>query len=479
MARPLWHDEIFTIWMSRLPFPRWIEALSHDSGPPLFYLVTRPFTLAAELWSAPDVWIRAVPFLAAASLFLGARSLPRGRSRAAFVALLATSFLLTFYATEARAYALLAALDLGLFLLLRSSARSPARYAAIALCTAAALSTHYLAIFFVVAAAAVAVLEKRLRDASAVAAGAVLFLPWVPVLLRQPAEATAWLSESPGRTVAGFLSTLGGVGRLPPAFGPGAPPELLWLGAAAGVLLLVGLASAARAGDREIRAAALVVAITLAGAFAAGLLRPVAFAGRTEMAILPVWIWAVARGVPVSRLARAGAAAAGLFGVVALTATLPVPRQEPSPSRVAAVLERLAAPADLVVAGTAFYLPLRLARERGTLAASLEGLPADLALHPGWFPIGPATGDAYEGLGRSLASRPPGARVWIAVHPLYATPRLGQVLESGGEARPAIATSDALVLLWTAGRSSGAAAGAAGPATRQGPLRAIARSDMP
>ncbi len=396
------------------------------------------------------------------------------------MALLATSFLLTFYATEARAYAMLAALDLALFLLLRSSARSRARYAAIALCAAAALGTHYLAIFFVLAAGAVALLEKRWRDAAAVAAGAILFLPWVPVLLRQPAEATAWLRASPGQTIAGFLSTLGGVGRLPPAFGPGAPLELLWLGAVAGLLLLGALAAAARAGDREIGAGALVVTVTLAGAFAAGLIRPVAFAGRTEMAVLPVWLWTVARGVPASRLARLGAAAAGLLGIVALTATLPVPRAEPSPARLAAVLERLAKPADLVVAGTSFYLPARLAHDRGALTASLEALPADLARHPGWFPIGLPPPEAYEDLGRLLASRPPGSRAWIAVHPFYATPRLGQVLESRGTARPAIASSDALVLLWTAAEASPRSAGAAVvPPEGQAPLRAMARSDIP
>jgi hypothetical protein len=104
-----------------------------------------------------------------------------------------------------------------------------------------------------------------------------------------------------------------------------------------------------------------------------------------------------------------------------------------------------------VVAGSAFYLPARLARDRGSLAAPLEAFPRDLEKHPGWFPLAPPEPAAYEALARTLAARPPSGRVWIAIHPLYATPRLREILETRGAAlRPIVGAPDALVLLWTA-----------------------------
>ena len=61
--------------------------------------------------------------------------------------------------------------------------------------------------------------------------------------------------------------------------------------------------------DPDVRAGAAVVGLTLAGALVAGLLRPVAFAGRTEMAILPVWIWTIARAAEGRRPLRLAATA--------------------------------------------------------------------------------------------------------------------------------------------------------------------------
>ena len=393
--------------------------------------------------------MRLLPFLAVAALALFARSLPRGAPRAWFVGLLATSALLTFYAAEARAYALLALFDLALFLLLRRPGMGWPRAAAIAACTAAALATHSLAALFVAAVGLIALLERRWRDAAAVAAGGVLFLPWAPVLLRQPPESTAWIHEPFGWSVAGFLSAFGGVGRIPPAFGPPAPSILFWAGVSVGTVSTVTLAAAARR-DPELRAALAATALPLAAALAASPLRPIAFAGRTEMAVLPVWIWAVARGAAQGRLARAAASSAAVLGALALAVTVPVPRPEPSPQRVTTALEALVRPADLVVAGTAFYLPARLARDRGALRAPLAALPRELERHPGWFPLAPLSPEGYAELAATLAGRPGSSRVWLMIHPLFATQRLSDVLEARGDAREVLRTPDAVVLLWVA-----------------------------
>ena len=451
-TRPLWHDEIFTLWLSRSAPRAMVSALRFDSGPPLFYLLIRPFTVAAELWALPDSAVRALPFLAIALLAFGARSLPRGESRAWFVGLISTSVLLTFYSAEARAYALLTLLDFALFLLLRSPGRPRGafvRACLIALCAAAALHTHYLALFFAAAAGLTALLERRWRDAAALAAGGVLFLPWLPVLLRQPAEATAWMRDSLPRSVAGFLSALGGVGRIPPAFGypPAAP--LFWLAAAAGAVTLALLLPAAKR-DAEVRAGLLVSGIFLAATLAASIARPVAFAGRTELAILPVWVWTLARAVPSAPRLRAAAWARAVLGAIALATSLPTPRYEPSGPRVAAALSGLARPSDLVVAGAAFYLPARLARDRGALAAPLQGFPRDIESHPGWFPLRAPPEEAYGALESAL---PPARRPRASGSPCTRSSRPGGCARCSGSAarsKEALRGNDVLVMVWTA-----------------------------
>jgi hypothetical protein len=451
-TRPLWHDEIFTLWLSRSTPRAIVTALQFDSGPAFFYFLIRPFTVAGELWAIPDSAVRALPFLAIALLVFGFRSLPRGESRAWFVVLISTSVLLTYYSAEARAYALLALLDFALFLLLRSNGRTRGallRACVIALCAAAALHTHYLALFFAAAAGLTALIERRWRDAAALAAGGVLFLPWLPVLLRQPAEATAWMRDSLPRSAAGFLSALGGVGRVPPAFGYPPPALLFWLAAAVGALTFALLLPAAKR-DAEVRAGLLVSGIFLAAALTASLVRPVAFAGRTELAILPVWVWTLARAVPPARRLRAAAWACAFLGAVALATSLPTARYEPSGPRVAEALSGLARPSDLVVAGAAFYLPARLARDRRALAAPLQGFPQEVERHPGWFPLRAPPEEAYGQLEAALASRTPASRVWIAVHPLFATSRMRQVLGKRGTLKEALRGNDVLVMVWTA-----------------------------
>ena len=455
LVRPLWHDEIFTVWVSRMSPAGVVAALRADSGPPLHYILSRALAHLAELWNLPDSFLRLLSFAAIAALAFGIRSLPPGTARAAFLVLLAASPLLGFYSAEARAYGLLAAVDFALFVELRQRRDDVVHAILVAILAAAALLTHYLAVFFVGAVGLVAILERRWRKLAALLAGGALALPWLPILLRQPSAATGWLRESSVVSAAGFFSSLGGVGRIPPAFGASVPAALVWLGAAAGAVLAGALAAPAKR-DHDLRAGLVAVGATLAAVLAAAVVRPVAFAGRTEMAVLPVWMWAVARGVGVNRVVRYAAAATALLGAVAFAWAVPgaAGRPEPSPSRVAAVLERSAAREDLVVAATAFYLPLRLARDRGGLRARLSGFPVEIERHPGWFKAEPAPDVAYDELADELARRPPGSRTWIAVHPLYVTPRLRETLDTRGTVRTALDVPDAAVLVWTPGKGA-------------------------
>src|SRR5207253_5413155 len=138
---------------------------------------------------------------------VGARCLI-GRSRTAFLVLAATSPFLLLYAAEARAYGLLAALNLGVFCLLARGTQSRGRVLAGAALAAAALYTHYLSLFFLGGLALVLAARRRWRALAALAGTGVLFLPWLPILLEQPLEATAWLHDTFGTSLLGFASTL-------------------------------------------------------------------------------------------------------------------------------------------------------------------------------------------------------------------------------------------------------------------------------
>ncbi len=297
---------------------------------------------------------------------------------------------------------------------------------------------------------------RRLRAALALGVGAAAFLPWLPAVRGQPPEAIAWMRESASGSLAGFLSALGGVGRVPGPFG-GPPPLLLFLaGLAAGLLLLAAAVAAARR-DAETRRAVLFTLLVLGGALLATAWKPVAFAGRTEMAVLPVWIWGLARAAGENRAARWGAAGAALLGTTAACAVALAPRPADG-TEVTAALATTAGTSDVVVAAGGFYLPLRLEAERGRLAARVVALPEEIAAHPGWFvPALPVEADTRT-VESALAGLPPGSRLFLVVPPAYATPGLLTSLEASGvRARVLARSPHVLVMLQTRGLDSRAA----------------------
>ena len=446
LTRPLWYDEIFTVWAARLSPSHLIDALRLDSGPPLFYLLCQPLVLAAERLHASDVLARLPSLAAGLAVLLAAASLSETSSRLRFLALAAVSPLLVLYAGEARPYALLGLEGLLLFLLVLRAPQTPGRLAAAAALSAAALYTHYLALFLVAALAAVALARGRLRPAGALLAGAVLFTPWLPVLLGQPAAATAWMREPLAGSAAGFLGALGGAGRLPLPFGAPLPAALGWPAGAIGLLALAGLASApARGAARE---AAAVSLLALLGILAAGTFRSVAFAGRSELAVLPIWLWGLAEAGSVSRLARAAAGAMVALGSIACALALAgLPREMPAYRDLASRVAREARAGDVVFAGGSFYLPARLAADRGALRSRLLALPPALESHPGWFPaalLGPAEISILARETRPLA---PPARAWLLLPRVLATPSLLEAFAGGAEVSVLEDRPDALLLV--------------------------------
>jgi hypothetical protein len=304
---------LFTIWIARLDPSAALRALRLDSGPPLFYALEKPFVAIGDALGSGGSAARILPFFTALALFAGARTLPSRGSRLRYIALCAASPLVAAYAAESRAYALLAAEGLALFLLSRRDPEGRQAFALLAVAGAAALYTHYLAVFLVGVLFVLCLATGRRRSAAALGVSVALFLPWVPTLLRQPAAATLWMRESGTRSAVGFLSSLGGVGRIPDPLGGPLPAELVLVGSAIGVLLLVPTLLSGRTEPDAFRAGVLTTA-TLCAILFAGTIRPVDFAGRSEMVVLATWLWAVARAGDSSRLARAGAWAAEAVG---------------------------------------------------------------------------------------------------------------------------------------------------------------------
>jgi mannosyltransferase len=179
------------------------NSVTGDLSPPLFFLLAGATERLGE----------AIDLIRLGSLLAGTAAIPLtyllgvwtvGR-RAALVgaSLMALSPFLIFYSTEARAYALVLLLVLLSTLTLLKALRSGGFgwWAGYALCSCAAIYTHYPAVFALAAQFAWAFLTRPeargplLASNLAAAAG---YLPWVPTLLDN--------TRSPGSDVIGFLN---------------------------------------------------------------------------------------------------------------------------------------------------------------------------------------------------------------------------------------------------------------------------------
>lgn len=436
------------MWAARLSPRNLVAVLENDSGPPLFYLLEKPLVSGGERLFSSDLAARLLPFAATLAVFGGARLLPSRPAKLRFVLLASLSPLLVLYSAEARAYALLSVLVLALFLLAVEARETPARLAAVAVLSAILLYVHYLAIFAVAAAVAVAAAEKRLRSALAAVAGSLLFLFWVPVMLRQPRAAVAWMHEPSGELVTGVMSSLGGAGRIPHPFGPPLPGALVALGAGLTLLLALAMALSWRE-DEPLRRGVAYLVLFFGGVVFASTVRPVAFAGRTEMAVLPIWLWTVARATDRSRLARIGAG--GVIAVSALATLLLLSEHHGPPQfRALEALEKAARPGDVLVTGAHFYLPARLEADRGRLRMALHAFPLEQASHPGWaIPTRPRRED-MSAVQKALDQADGNGRVFFQVPPSYVR-ILAPILTRRGVVRQLAESPEMVLFVWSGG----------------------------
>ncbi|MDQ3936515.1 MAG: glycosyltransferase family 39 protein, partial [Actinomycetota bacterium] len=301
---PLWLDEAQTVALANLPLGDIVEGLRHDGAPPLFYFLLHGWM---RIFGDGDLAVRFLPGLfSVACLPLAWRVGKRvgGRTVAtSFLVLLALSPFAVHYATEARMYsmAMLLVLAGGLALANLLERPSLALSAAVALITGALLLTHYYALYTVAAVGAVLAWyawrgEERTearRALVSMAAGSLLFLPWVPVLLYQAAHTGAPWSTTPD---------LGGL----------ANPLTVPLGEGVAAVLVTGVALV---GLRRAGTEAWTLAVALLAAGVA------AWAGAQ---LEPSWAdrYMTVFAGPVILLAGAGLAAAGRVGVVVLSAAV-------------------------------------------------------------------------------------------------------------------------------------------------------------
>jgi hypothetical protein len=190
----LWNDEAWTAWAVQPRDPRvTLERVRQDVHPPLYFLAMEGWTLAAGNSEAalrlPSAW--SVLIGLAATYALGRRLFDHRTGLIALIVLGTAGFTL-YYAREARMYALLLALAaLATWFYVRWRGRPSLPRAVIyALSLAALLYTHYSAAF-VIASHLLHTLftlrKLRLGWSGLIPYGiaALLFAPWLPIMLAQ------------------------------------------------------------------------------------------------------------------------------------------------------------------------------------------------------------------------------------------------------------------------------------------------------
>ena len=209
----LWLDEALTVNIASLPLGELTEALRHDGHPPLFYVVLHGWM---DLFGTGDVAVRAL------SGIFGLLTLPLvwilGRRKGGpvlawvAVAVVALSPFAVRYSNETRMYSLVILLvTVGWILIDDVITRGRAtflRFFAIAIVGAALLYSHYWSLWLLAALGLTSLwklwkaptrVERRpwLGIVIALLGSAVLFLPWVPVMLYQSANTgTPWAEPS-------------------------------------------------------------------------------------------------------------------------------------------------------------------------------------------------------------------------------------------------------------------------------------------
>ena len=360
-------DELFTHLIATRPDLQAVMAgvrSNLEISPPLFFVVAWLFGKLGD----PFVWLRVPSLLAGVATvplvyLLGARTVGRAAGLVG-AALFALSPFAIFYASEARAYALMTLfVVLSTLTLLRALETDGRRWWVLfALLQAASMYTHYTAVFVLAAQAGWALYshpDRRVALLASSGAAALLFAPWVPLMIDD--------SNAPNQEIIGAFEPFGprtvarNTGRLVDG-GPFAPltdlpgtPAFVILGLST-LIGLAGLAWALRRGTRpDLRGrVALIAALALAAPVGASLYSAVSedlYVARNLISSLPYL--ALALGALLTALPRRAAAPALVLALGALAiggfGTLETDTQRPDYTEAAELVEARARPGDVVL----------------------------------------------------------------------------------------------------------------------------------
>ncbi|MFZ4517112.1 MAG: glycosyltransferase family 39 protein [Microthrixaceae bacterium] len=346
----LWLDEALSVNIARLPLGEIGDALRRDGHPPLYYWLLHLWTAAGT----SDWWVRALSGVISLVGFplaylAGARMADRadradgsggsalGRRRLGLLAM-ATYAVLPFgvrYGSETRMYSLVMVLVLAGYLLADDLlADRPRRggtwltAAGLALVTAGLLWSHYWAMWLVAAVGLLALWRlwrtrsdraaRRgpLAAVGALVVGGVLFLPWVPNLLYQSAHTgTPWgKTFRPATMVVVTIVDLAGGSFSEPQAGS---YLLVLLLALACLAVPVGTRLYLRWGvSTRVRNELVVVALTMAIAWAVAFASSSTFASRYSAVVVPLLMLCIAAGIATARSRTATVVLMALVTVV-------------------------------------------------------------------------------------------------------------------------------------------------------------------
>src|ERR687891_2073858 len=314
---PLWLDEAQSVNIASLPLGDLFEALRHDGHPPFYYLLLHGWM---EVFGESDFAVRALSgVFAVATLPLawvaGRRLAGRAGARWALVIVALSPYSIR-YATETRMYSLVMLLVLAGYLLLSDALSDPRpwRLAALTLVSGLLLLSHYWSAYLLAATGVVLAARwwwrpqqrgKTGRAILAVAAGGLLFLPWLPGFLYQAANTgTPW--GEPFRPTAIVLTTLEDLGG-------GVLTESNLAAILVALLVLVALFAARSSGSQltldlgtvpVVRRELAVVLVVFVLGSVAGYATDATYQSRYAAVVVPLLLLAVAVGItPIPRLA--------------------------------------------------------------------------------------------------------------------------------------------------------------------------------
>jgi mannosyltransferase len=356
----LWLDEALSVNIARLPLGDIPASLRHDGSPPLYYLLLHVWT---AVFGTETFAVRALSGVFAVAalplIWVAGRRVGGRRTAHAALVLLAASPFAVRYATEARMYSMMMVLGLAGWLLFDDLLKrfSWARASGLALVTGAALLTHYWSVYVLAVGAGAALWRARrgpgrpeaVRVLGALAAGCLLFLPWLPTFVYQLRHTgTPWAGPAGVRVL--FDTVFQFTGGL---WDPGFVLGLLAWGLIA--LALFGRAIDGRRVELDLRTRpegrglALAAFGSLAVGIAAGAAAQSAFAVRYTSVLFPFVVLLIALGTRVladPRVFRGVLAVAVVLGAIAIAPG--VFGERTTAPKVARILNASARPGDVV-----------------------------------------------------------------------------------------------------------------------------------